>query len=507
VKIVDEQLISDRYRLEAVLGRGGMATVWRGVDERLGRPVAVKLLDRADTADPAMLQRFDREARTAGGLTHPNIVAVYDVGTDNGVPYLVMELIDGTSLAALLAKGPLPVDQAVDIAGQTCDALAMTHARGVVHRDIKPANILITTTGTVKVCDFGISRLTHQQQTNLTAPHTAIGTSAYMAPEQASGAAVDARTDLYALGCVLYAMLTGQPPFTGDNPLTVLWQHQYQTAPALATLRRDTPPDLDALITRLLAKNPADRPATAAEVRDRLTLRAEIETAAAAPTRALPMDPATLTLPVLDDREQSAGTVSRRSRLGPAAIAAVALGVVILAAVAVALLVRPGTDAASTAADSQPPSNAATAPGTATADSSTENPGTGSTASAPDTATTETFAESPGAAALARLAALVGVIEEQRQAGALDGETAGELTKKLAEVGREVTKGDTGKAAERLADMRSKLDEMHQDGKISTAAYDAVNASLTELADTLPRSGEDKSGKHGSGEDGSGEDE
>ena len=148
------------------------------------------------------------------------------------MPYLVMELIDGTSVAALLAGGPLPVHQAVDVARQICDALAVAHARGVVHRDIKPANILLTIDGTVKVCDFGIARLIHQQQTDLTAPHTAIGTSAYMAPEQASGAAVDARTDLYALGCVLYAMLTGQPPFTGDNPLTVMWQHQHQPAPS-----------------------------------------------------------------------------------------------------------------------------------------------------------------------------------------------------------------------------------------------------------------------------------
>jgi eukaryotic-like serine/threonine-protein kinase len=250
------QLISGRYQLDVVLGRGGMATVWRGVDERLGRDVAVKLLDRA-AADAAMLQRFDREARTAGGLTHPNIVAVYDVGTDSRGPYLVMELIDGTSVAALLAGGPLPIDQVVDVARQICDALAVAHAQGVVHRDIKPANILITTTGTVKVCDFGIARLTHQEQTDLTAPHTAIGTSAYMAPEQASGAAVDARTDLYALGCVMYAMLTGHPPFTGDNPLTVLWQHQHQPAPAVASRRADTPADIDALIARLLAKNPS----------------------------------------------------------------------------------------------------------------------------------------------------------------------------------------------------------------------------------------------------------
>jgi serine/threonine protein kinase len=491
------QLISGRYQLEAVLGRGGMATVWRGVDQRLGRPVAVKLLDRADTADPAMLHRFDREARTAGGLTHPNIVAVYDVGTHDGVPYLVMELINGTSVAALLASGPLPVDQAVDVARQTCDALAMTHAQGVVHRDIKPANILLTTTtGTVKVCDFGIARLAHQQ-TNLTAPHTAIGTSAYMAPEQASGAPVDARTDLYALGCVMYAMLTGHPPFTGDNPLAVLWQHQHQPALSVASLRPDTPAELDALITRLLAKDPSDRPATATEVRDRLTAYAESKSAAAQPTRALPVASPTQTLPVLNHSEEPAAAAGGRFRLGPAGIAAVALGAAILAAITVALLIAsPGTDAASTGTANPPPSKAATAPGTTTPDSSAENPGTDSTSTGtPGPTAAETFTDNPGTDASARLAALFGVIEEQRQAGQLDGTTADELTKKLEQVGREVNKGDTGKAAEKLADLRSKLDELHQDGKITSAGYDAVQASLTQLADTLPSSGKDESGE------------
>jgi eukaryotic-like serine/threonine-protein kinase len=482
-----EQLISGRYRLEAVLGRGGMATVWRGVDERLGRRVAVKLLDRADTADPAMLQRFDREARTAGGLTHPNIVAVYDVGTDNGVPYLVMEFIDGTSLAALLASGPLPIDQAVDVARQACDALAMTHAQGVVHRDIKPANILLTTNGTVKVCDFGIARLAYQQQTNLTAPHSAIGTSAYMAPEQASGAAVDARTDLYALGCVMYAMLTGHPPFTGDNPLTVLWQQQHQPAPAVASLRPDTPADLDALIARLLAKDPSGRPATATEVRDRLVAGAGSGTAAAPPTRAIPVASRTRTLPVLENGGESPAPVGGRS-IGPAGIAAVALGAAILAAITVALLIAsPGTDAASTGTASPPPSKAATAPGTTTPDSSAENPGTDSTSTGtPGPTAAETFTDNPGTDASARLAALFGVIEEQRQAGRLDAKTADKLAKELEEVGREVDKGDTGKAAEKLAELRSKLDELHRDGKITTAGYDAVQASLTQLAGALP---------------------
>ena len=321
-----------------------------------------------------------------------------------------------------------------------------------------------------------------------------------MAPEQASGAAVDARTDLYALGSVMYAMLTGHPPFTGDNPLTVLWQHQHQHAPAVASLRPDTPADLDALITRLLAKNPSERPATATEVRDRLTARAESEAAPAAqPTRLLPAVYPTQTLPVLDHGEEPAPPGDGRSRLGPAGIAAVALGAAILAALTVALLIafqRAGTDAASTATGS-PPSSTATAAGTATTDRSAENPGTDSTSSrAPSTTASESSAENPGTGASARLAALFGVIEEQRQAGRLDGKTADELSKKLEQVGREVNKGDTGKAAEKLADLRSKLDELHRDGKITTAGYDAVQASLTQLADTLPPSEDDETGEN-----------
>jgi eukaryotic-like serine/threonine-protein kinase len=443
-----------------------------------------------------MLQRFDREARTAGRLTHPNIVAVHDMGRDNGVPYLVMELIDGTSLDALLADGPLPIERAVDVARQICDALAVAHAHGVVHRDIKPANILLTTGGTAKVCDFGISRLTHHQQADLTAPHTAIGTSAYMAPEQASGAAVDARTDLYALGCVMYAMLTSHPPFTGDNPLTVLWQHQHQPALSVASLRPDTPADLEKLIARLLAKNPAGRPATATGVRDWLTVHAERETAAAQPTRAVPAASRTLTLPILDHGEEPSAIVGGRFRLGPAGVAAVALGAAILAVVTVALLItaqRPGIDAASTSAGSAPPGAAAPAAGTATTDSPAENPGTGSSSSgAPGATATESFAGNPGTGSQVRMAGLLGVIEEQWQAGHLDGETVEELTEKLQEVDLELGSGERRQAAEKLADLHSELDEMHRDGKITSDGYDAVQASLRQIADILPSAEDDE---------------
>jgi eukaryotic-like serine/threonine-protein kinase len=204
-------------------------------------------------------------------------------------------------------------------------------------------------------------------------------------------------------------------------------------------------------------------------------------------------------MPVLEYGEPSPVAVGGRFRLGPAGIAAVALGAAILAALIVALLIasqRPGTDATSTATGSPPPSNA-TAAGTATADTSAENPGASSTSSrAPSTTATESSAENPGTGASARLAALFGVIEEQLQAGRLDGKAADELAKKLEQVGREVNKGDTGKAAEKLADLRSKLDELHRDGKITTAGYDAVQASLTQLADTLPPSEEDETGRN-----------
>ena len=225
------RLIAGRYRLRSLLGRGGMAEVWQGLDERLDRPVAVKVLDRRALEDPTVVARFDREARAVARLAHPNIVSVYDVGVDDDMPYLVMELVHGQSLAALIDGGPISIDDAVNVAVQVCDALQAAHEAGVVHRDVKPANILIAPAGTVKVCDFGIARVSQATQAGLTRSHVTVGTAEYMAPEQASGGPVDARTDLYALGCVLYAMLTGSPPFHGDNALGVMWQHVNQPVP------------------------------------------------------------------------------------------------------------------------------------------------------------------------------------------------------------------------------------------------------------------------------------
>ncbi|MGY0235353.1 protein kinase domain-containing protein [Longispora urticae] len=265
-------LLGGRYRVEEELGRGAMACVCRATDLRLGRSVAVKILDKADVFGPTTLKRFEREARTVASLSHPNIVGVWDTGSEAGVPYLVLELVDGDSLATRLADGPLSVPEAVRIAVQLCEGLAAAHAAGVVHRDIKPANILLTPTGVAKICDFGIARLRQTDVTEeaLTAAGMIIGSSDYLAPEQATGRQVDGLTDLYALGAVLYAMVSGGPPFTADTPLGVVHQHVTTVPPPLSAAVPGVPAALEDLVAGLLAKDPAARPATAGEVRSAL---------------------------------------------------------------------------------------------------------------------------------------------------------------------------------------------------------------------------------------------
>jgi serine/threonine-protein kinase len=459
MEIMSGQMLSGRYRLDAVLGRGGMATVWRGTDERLGRPVAVKVLDRSDTTEPNAVRRFDQEARTAGRLTHPHIVAVHDVGIDNGTPYLVMELVDGASLATLLDSGPLSVDQTVGIAAQVCDALAAAHAQGVVHRDIKPANILLTHSGLAKVCDFGIARLLNQQHARLTAPYTTIGTSSYMAPEQATDASVDARTDLYALGCVLYTMLTGTPPYTGDNPLAVMWQHQHQPIPSVRATRPDVPPDLDVLIGRLLAKNPIDRPATALEVRTQLARSRQIPAVPAARATTAAATPPTRTMPILEPTTTAPINVTRRNRSHPALVAAVAVAALALAGLIITWLVASHADKPAAVSTPTDIATSATAPPLAAT-------------STPDTTDP--------------LTAMRDIIDQQQQATHLEPQAAQELTGKLDEVGKALADGDSDKAADKLDDLNDKLDELNDDGEIAPAAYIAIERNLDQFSDALP---------------------
>jgi serine/threonine-protein kinase len=264
-------LLNGRYELYDTLGAGGMATVWRAVDRVLERHVAVKMLNEGLAADGRFAERFAREARHAASLLHPAIVTVFDSGVDeSGTPYLVMELVDGRTLAELLEQTPrLPVDRAVAIASTVCDALRVAHAAGLVHRDIKPGNIMVADDGQVKVVDFGIAKAGNDEA-QLTGTGSVLGTASYLAPEQATASDVDGRADLYALGCVLVEMLTGQPPFVGATPVEVAWQHVSERPAPPSSLRPDIPPALDAAVLRLLEKEPGRRPADAAAARTEL---------------------------------------------------------------------------------------------------------------------------------------------------------------------------------------------------------------------------------------------
>jgi serine/threonine-protein kinase len=257
-------VLGGRYQVEARIGSGGMAEVYRGFDPVLNRTVAIKVLHSQFARDTSFVQRFRREAQAAARLNQPNIVGVYDTGADDGTQFIVMEFIEGRTLAEFMATGrrPSPV-QAAEIAGKICAAISAAHAQGVIHRDIKPGNVMVTRDGTVKVMDFGIARVLGPE----TAPQTSavLGTASYLSPEQAQGGPVDARTDIYSLGSVLYELLTGRPPFTGESPVAVAYKQVNETPALPSSINPDVPARLDAVVMKALSKNPSNRYQTAEE--------------------------------------------------------------------------------------------------------------------------------------------------------------------------------------------------------------------------------------------------
>jgi serine/threonine-protein kinase len=259
-------LLGGRYEVEGLLGWGGMAEVYLARDRRLGRRVGVKVLRHQLADDPRFLARFRREARAAATLRDPRIVAVHDTGSHDGCPFIVMERVSGRTLAEILrAEGPLDPGRAAAIAEGAAAALAAAHAQGIVHRDVKPSNIMVTEEDEVKILDFGIARAL--RWTPLTDTPGTQGTPEYLSPEQARGEAVDGRSDVYSLGVVLYEMLAGRPPFTGENAIGVAYKHVEESPPPPEALRPELPPALAAIAMRCLAKHPADRYPRAGKLR------------------------------------------------------------------------------------------------------------------------------------------------------------------------------------------------------------------------------------------------
>ncbi len=251
-------LLSDRYRVEERLAGGGMGSVYAAIDERLGRRVAVKVLKEGLADDPRFVERFRREARAAGALSHPNVAGVYDFAEDAGRHYMVMELAQGRDLSWVLREeGPLSPERSARVGAQIARALAHAHAAGVVHRDIKPANVIVGESDRVKVTDFGIARAVGDS--SLTATGSMLGTAHYISPEQASGSEVGPRSDIYSLGIVVYEMLTGTLPYTGDSAIAVAMRHVAEEVPAPSALNPQVPSSLDAFVARATAKNSQDR--------------------------------------------------------------------------------------------------------------------------------------------------------------------------------------------------------------------------------------------------------
>src|SRR6266702_339796 len=283
------RLLGSRYEIGETLGYGGMAEVHLARDVRLGREVAVKVL-RADLArDPSFQARFRREAQSAASLNHPSIVAVYDTGEDYiegiSIPYIVMEYVDGSTLRELLHSGrKLLPERAMEMTSGILQALEYSHRSGIVHRDIKPANVMLTRTGQVKVMDFGIARGMGDSGMTMTQTSAVIGTAQYLSPEQAKGETVDARSDLYSTGCLLYELLTGRPPFVGDSPVAVAYQHVREAPLPPSHHDPEVPAVADAIVLKSLGKHPDERYQSAEEMRADIERALDGRPIAAAPT-------------------------------------------------------------------------------------------------------------------------------------------------------------------------------------------------------------------------------
>ncbi|HEY7280899.1 MAG TPA: protein kinase [Actinomycetota bacterium] len=477
--------LAGRYRIDREIGRGGMAHVYRATDTVLGRTVAVKVLNPDYASDPSFVERFRREARAAARLNHPNVVAVFDTGSDGDLHFIVMELVDGRSLAEVLGdEGPLDPERAAAIAEGIAEGLSFAHAGGLVHRDVKPANVMITPPGRVKVMDFGIARLATAN--TITHASTVFGTAAYLAPEQAQGRRVDARADVYALGVVLYEMLVGRVPFRADSALAVASKHVLEPPEAPSAVRTGIPAELEAVTLRALAKDPGDRYRGAGE------MAAALRGAAVAgpPTAPLADDVATAVLPERTEApppvRRATHAAPRRRRRWAAPVVAVVIVAAVLAVLAAAVLngpPRPKAPGTHTKHSGAPSHRASAAPPPSTP--STGAPGT----SAPPA--------TPPSSVDAAAAAVASTISTALDSRSIDDHVAADLGRSLDDaVHRYRQDGDLEHALHEIASAKDHLAKAVDHDDATPQAAVAIGAAFDRLAAAM-QSGAPTSGPPG----------
>jgi serine/threonine protein kinase len=441
-------ILGDRYELGPELGHGGMARVLRGTDRQLGRHVAIKVLSPPYDRDQAFVERFRREAHAAARLNHPNIVAVYDTGSDDGTHYIVTELVEGETLAELLERGgSLPPQRAVDISTEITRALAAAHERGVVHRDVKPGNVMLTPDGRVKVVDFGIARAAGVESG--TRSGLVLGSAPYISPEQARGEPGDERSDIYALGCVMYEMLTGQPPFTADTPVATLYLHVHEQAPPPSSVGQ-VPADLEAIVLRCLEKDPAARFQSATELEHAL---GAVDNSI--PTMPLPAEDFEPTAPVEPVRPSSGSTRPRRDRR------------VWLLVGGLAALVLLITWAAFAFSDGKTLREAA------------REGSRGSRSPSPSVTL-----EGPLTVADAYVA-LTGAIDAAQFDGGIDEGTANDLRERAEDIMVAYEENDTEEITKKIEEFDEKLAKAREEEKVTVEAADQIDVAFAEFVSTL----------------------
>lgn len=500
-----ERRLAGRYVLDKPIGRGGMGEVWRATDTVLGRQVAVKTIDLTRVPDESGAVRFEREARVTAGLNHPHVVTVHDTGVEGDTAYLVMELLPGPSLAERLRQGPFAVDDVVDVLRQVAGALQAAHARGLVHRDIKPANVVTADDGRLRVLDFGITQLGDAStQQALTATHTVMGTAEYLSPEQAMGGRVDGRADLYALGCLAFALLTGEPPFSGPTAVATMMMHTHDPVPDVRALRPDTPAWLAGLVSSLLAKDPADRPADAGAVLAAVDAR---RAPAAAATTVLPAGgadrtqrlsstplppPPTTGLPTsgLPPREPE----RRRGSSTPWILALLALLVVGLVGwyLVTSQDDTGGADASPSASPSASPTASAeqSAPEQSTPAETTPEPEP--TTASPEPTPSETPSDTPtdtapdGAPVADTYASLQDAVQQAAADGTVDAKVARDVQRHAQATERALSDADARKVSDEAQKLADEYARAVQDGSVSadaTGTLDPLVQAVLDAAD------------------------